>query len=384
MKILILWPSGIVDDSSFEPIVKRKVWNSFTEDMNRGDLFVHESTLRTLNYEYAEDVRPFVQDITDEIYNYYNSNFDFLVIRGSNYIRNDGNLGEWLPFFKRLEIPILAFGIGAQAASSANVIELNEDVVEALHEISRKSVHSIGVRGNYTKKLLNDLGIKNVTVIGCPSIFRSKNPDLKVKYLGTKSKNVAFTTHPYLSGLYTRNNWNSRVTQVRLIKKLKAAGYRLKYLTQGISAETKVAYDIDREDGIRELKEIGWLGDNDDFTSDFSSNSVCFETANDYYNFSATSDLNIGTRLHGNITALAMGRAAIFVTYDTRTAELAEYFSIPTLPEDEITDDFNVEEFLANASFSSFNRKFRSRYNTFVKFLDQNNVSHRMSEKLVS
>jgi len=378
MKILILWPSGKVDTSSGEPVVARKILTNFTEDMNRGDLFVHESTLRTLSYEYAEEVVPFVTDVTDELYKYYNDTFDYLVIRGSNYIRNDGNLGEWLPFFQRIEIPILAFGIGAQAPSSNEIIELNKDVIESLVEISRKSVHSIGVRGNYTKDLLNSLGIENVTAIGCPSIFRERNQNLQIDYLGEKSQNIAFTTHPYLAGLYTRNIWNSRVFQVSLIEKFRNAGYKLKYLTQGISAETKIAYNIDRDAGVNELKEIGWFNTDQSFVNDFIENSVCFESANDYYNFSANSDLNIGTRLHGNITALAMGKPAVFLTYDTRTAELAEHFCIPTLSEDQISDDFNVKKFLQSVSFDCFNENYNDRYKKFADFLDDNKLEHRM------
>lgn len=384
MKILILWPSGIVEQSGTEPVVRRKVWESFTEDMNRGDLFVHESTLRTLAYTHAEEVKPHLEQITDEVYDYYNANFDYLVIRGSNYIRNDGNLGEWLPFFRRIRIPILAFGIGAQAPSADEPVALHPDVIEALHEISRKAVHSIGVRGEYTRALLNGLGIRNVSAIGCPSIFRERNPDLKIRWqpsrIGRNGGKIAFTTHPYLAGLYTRNVWNSRVLQVRLIGKLRAAGHALAYLTQGIAAETKIAYDRDAADGIRELREIGWFGQDEGFVEDFTRNAVCFETADEFYAFSATCDLNIGTRLHGNITALAMGRPAIFVTYDTRTAELAELFGIPTLAEDQVGEDFDVAAFLDGVSFASFNRRYRHRYNAFVKFLDDNGVAHRMRE----
>jgi hypothetical protein len=379
MRILILWPSGEVQTSSSQPIVVRKILSSFTEDMNRGDLFVHESTLRTLSYDYAEEVVPFLDNITDELYKYYNDNFDYLVIRGSNYIRNDGNLGEWLSFFQRIEIPILAFGIGAQAPSSNETVELNKNVIDSLLEISKKSVHSIGVRGEYTKKLLNQFGIDNVTAIGCPSIFRERTPDLKINYLGEDSKNIAFTTHPYLAGLYTRNIWNSRVFQVRLIEKFRNSGYKLKYLTQGISAETKIAYNIERDAGVDELKEIGWFNEDYAFIKDFIDNSICFESANDYYNFSSNSDLNIGTRLHGNITALAMGKPAIFVTYDTRTAELADHFCIPTLSEDEISEDFDVRKFLKKVSFEPFNEKYSDRYKIFSNFLDDNKLAHRMN-----
>ncbi|VXC66146.1 polysaccharide pyruvyl transferase family protein [Massilia sp. 9I] len=384
MKILILWPSGSVEQSRSGPVVRRKVFESVTEDMNRGDLFVHEATLRTLDYDYMEEVRPTLDEITEEVYAYYNTSFDYLVIRGSNYIRNDGNLGEWLPFFRRIEIPILAFGIGAQAPSADQPEALQPDVVEALHEIARKSVHSIGVRGEYTRALLAGLGIRNVTAIGCPSIFRERNPDLKISWQPARTQKLAFTTHPYLAGLYTRNVWNSRVLQTRLIGKLRAAGYQLAYLTQGIAAETKIAYDKDAESGVHELREIGWFGEDEGFVEDFRRHAVCFETGDDYYRFSATCDLNIGTRLHGNITALAMGRPAIFVTYDTRTAELAELFSIPTLSEDLIGEDFAVEDFLNKVSFASFNRKFRHRYNAFVRFLDDNKVTHRMRDKVAA
>lgn len=378
MKLLILWPSGNVESSSSGPVVRRRVWESVTEDMNRGDLFVYEATLRVLDFEEFEEVPWSLHEITEEMYDRYARDFDYLIIRGSNYIRNDGGLGDWLPFFKRIQIPILAFGVGTQAPSEGEKIDLKPEIVEALKVISEKSVHSIGVRGQHTAKLLNGLGIKNVTVIGCPSIFREKNPNLHIEYRVDKGTRFNFTTHPYLGGLYTRDAWHSRIQQVKLIRKLRSAGYSLCYLTQGIAAETKIAYKKNELDGIRELKEIGWFDDDEEFVADFSKEAVCFETADEYYRFSATGFGNIGTRLHGNITALAMGRPAIFVAYDTRTTELAEHFSIPILQEDEITDDFSAEDFMKSVSFDSFNQNFHDRYRTFVKFLDDNKVSHLM------
>jgi hypothetical protein len=379
MKILILWPSGIIEQEDGRPVIRRHVWNEYCEDMNRGDLFVYESTLRLLDYSHVEEVPISLHSITEEQYDYYNKNFDFLVIRGSNYIRSDGGLGVWKDFFKRIEIPILAFGIGTQAPTRNEAITLNDDIIEALKIISDKSVSKIGVRGEHSAELLRGLGIDNVEVIGCPSIFRELNRDLKVKFSKSKISSINFTTHPYLGGMYTRDAWQSRIAQLKLMRSMRNDGFKIKFLTQGIAAETRIAYKQDIDAGIKELTDIGWFSSDDpEFVQDFKENSYCFETANDYYKFSATGQINIGVRLHGNITALAMGKPAVFVSYDSRTSELAEYFGIPTLDEDSISDNFNFGEFLSNISFRKFNRNFSKRYDTIKKFLDENKVKHNL------
>jgi hypothetical protein len=287
MKILILWPSGIIEQEDGRPVIRRHVWNEYCEDMNRGDLFVYESTLRLLDYSHVEEVPISLHSITEEQYDYYNKNFDFLVIRGSNYIRSDGGLGVWKDFFKRIEIPILAFGIGTQAPTRNEAITLNDDIIEALKIISDKSVSKIGVRGEHSAELLRGLGIDNVEVIGCPSIFRELNRDLKVKFSKSKISSINFTTHPYLGGMYTRDAWQSRIAQLKLMRSMRNDGFKIKFLTQGIAAETRIAYKQDIDAGIKELTDIGWFSSDDpEFVQDFKENSYCFETANDYYKFS--------------------------------------------------------------------------------------------------
>ena len=377
MKILILWPSGHVESKDNRPVVRRKVWDNYCEDMNRGDLFVYESTLRLLDCTEIEEVPISLSLITEELYNHYNQKFDFLILRGSNYIRNDGGLGAWKEFFNKIQIPILAFGIGAQASTTSEKINLDPDVIDSLRIIAEKTVHSIGVRGNHTAELLNEFGIKNVSVIGCPSIFRELNPKLKIDFNSTELKYINFTTHPYLGGLYTRNAELSRAAQVKLISQIYDCNYEIQYLTQGIAAETKIAYKTDIEAGVKELQKLGWFSTLDPtFTTRFVENSYCFETANEYYEYSANGQINIGVRLHGNITALAMGKPAIFVTYDSRTSELANYFGIPTLGESEILNGINFEDVIQNLNFDAFNSTFPINYARMENFLNSNGVKH--------
>lgn len=380
MKILILWPSGVVETSNGLPVVRRMIWERRCEDMNRGDLFVYEASLRVLRYDAMEEIPISLSSITDQLYEYYNSEFDVVVLRGSNYIRNDGGLGEWKGFFEKIRIPVLVFGVGAQVPDIAGEVRLSSDTVECLRIIADKSVGPIGVRGFHTAGILESVGITNVEVIGCPSIFRQAKRENSIDYSAQGLRKVNVTTHPYLGGLYTRSAGHSRNCQKVLMRKLRLSDLDVKYLTQGISAETKIAYDIDSESGIAELRSIGWFDKDDlDQENHFKANSVCFETADEYYQYSMQGDLNIGVRLHGNITALAMGQPAVFVTYDSRTSELADYFSIPSVNEDAIDDHFSVMDYLSSIDFDRFNSAFRTNFDRMASFLDKNNVTHNLS-----
>ena len=94
-------------------------------------------------------------------------------------IRIQESYGYLLPFknlqafLSRIKKPILVAGLGSNSLDGfvPNFHQqLNKDLIDFLHFLS-ENCQSIGIRGHFTEEVLHNLGIDNVTVIGCPSYY---------------------------------------------------------------------------------------------------------------------------------------------------------------------------------------------------------------------
>jgi hypothetical protein len=77
------------------------------------------------------------------------------------------------------------------------------------------------------------------------------------------------------------------------------------------------------------------------------------------------------------LLGLANRVPAIYFTYDSRTTEFVDTFSIPRF---DIYggDPFRLEDYWDQSLFERFNHAYSQRYKEMRLFLDENNVSHKM------
>ena len=69
-------------------------------------------------------------------------------------------------------IPFIPMSVGVQSEGEGD-FRLEKDTVRLLKKLEERAV--IGVRGEYTAEVLSRHGIKNMAVIGCPSLYYWKN-----------------------------------------------------------------------------------------------------------------------------------------------------------------------------------------------------------------
>lgn len=104
-----------------------------------------------------------------------NEEFDAFVIPLANAFRPsfEAQLKRLTRLIEKLRIPVVVVGVGAQAGLGYNAARLKgiEPAVRAFVSAVLDRSASIGVRGEFTEKYLNDLGFRDVEVIGCPSLF---------------------------------------------------------------------------------------------------------------------------------------------------------------------------------------------------------------------
>ncbi|MEA2744072.1 MAG: hypothetical protein QOF90_1472 [Acetobacteraceae bacterium] len=382
-KILVISPSGEIYDHD---CVRWYSAHSFAKEPdhyhNIGDAFVFDSSLKLLQYDQIEPLK--IRTPTDADIERYNSEYSFAFLRGSNYLHPEMQWDNAASVLSRLRIPVVAFGIGAQAPAKGK-LELSHDTRRVLDCIAERCV-SFGVRGSYTADVLWSLGIRNTRIIGCPTMFRNNDPTLRIDLPPLDEvKRVGFTLRREVGHAYAQDIRRYLDLQRETILDL-AGRFDVDVMAQGEVEEKKVLWGdaTQRETAIGQLREQGWLkGEADPMERLYASNLFYADSVREFEQFVRTKDLVLGYRLHGNLISLANRIPSVYFTYDSRTVEFVETFQIPSFnvfggkP-------FRLEDYWDQALFDKLNRAYYQHYRDTRLFLDENNVPHKMVDEIAA
>lgn len=346
---------------------------------NIGDAFVFDSSLKLLNFE-ALDVLPIARFDPAEI-DRLNAEYDYVFLRGSNYVHSQMEWEQAPEVLRRLKIPVIAFGIGAQAPVSGK-LELSEQTKTVL-KLMADSTASLGVRGSYSAEILNEIGIKNVRIIGCPTAFRSNRPDLTIKLPALDTvKRVGVTLRREVSPTYAQDIKRYLTFHRDLVKAL-AGRFDTVLMAQGEIEEKKLALGSaeQKEQAVAALRQNGWANEwyfDEAMEALYRSRLFYSDVVAEYEQLVRGLDLVLGYRLHGNLMALANGTPSIYFTYDSRTVEFAETFKIPSF--DVFSgQEFKLEEHWQQPRFDRFNAAYAQVYAAMRAFLIENKVDTKMA-----
>jgi hypothetical protein len=380
-KILVMIPSGEVYNHDCVRWYQYQEIQRFIDHYhNIGDAFVFDSSLKLLNYDQLDvlDIRTVKPGDVER----YNAEYDYVFLRGSNYIHSDMDWENAEQVLPKLKIPILAFGVGAQAPKEGK-LQLSEQSKRVWKTIADKSA-SLGVRGAYTAEVLWDLGIKNVRIIGCPTAFRNNDPDLRIDLPPLDQiKNVGFTMRREVSAAYAQDI-ETYLTRHRDVVKEMARRFDIVMMMQGEVEEKKLLWGTDEQKAhaLAELKNNAWIAQwfLDEEMEELYKNRLWYsDVVADYEDLVRSKDLVLGYRLHGNLMALANRVPSIYFSYDSRTVEFAETFAIPCY--DVFSQKpFVLEDYWDQARFERFNRTYYQRFRDMRAFLDENFIDHKMHD----
>ena len=345
---------------------------------NIGDAFVFDSSLKLLQFAELEALNicnPSAAEIDR-----YNNEFDFAFLRGSNYLHPRMDWENAPDVLARLRIPILAFGIGAQAPATG-ALELSPATKRVLAIIADRSA-SLGVRGAYTADVLWSLGIKDARIVGCPTIFRGRDPTLRIDLPPLEQvRDVAYTLRREVGHDYAQDVRRYLDLQRDTIMEL-AGRFDLTLLAQGEIEEKALLWGTqEQRDGARaQLRAQDWLrGDADPLEGIYQDRLFYSDDVSAYETVLRRQQLVLGYRLHGNLLGLANRIPSVYFTYDSRTAEFAETLQIPSF--DVFSGRaFRLEDFWEQSRFERFNRAYYQRYRDMRGFLDENAIDHRMPD----
>jgi hypothetical protein len=229
-KILVMIPSGeVYNHDCVRWYEYQQVQKHIDHYHNIGDAFVFDSSLKLLNYDKLDVLA--IRNVKPGDVERYNAEYDYVFLRGSNYIHSHMDWENAEQVLPKLKIPVLAFGVGAQAPKEGK-LQLSDQSKRIWKIIADKSA-SLGVRGTYTAEVLWDLGIKNVRIVGCPTAFRNNDPDLRIDLPPLDQiKNVGFTMRREVSAAYAQDI-ETYLTRHRDVVKEMARRFDIVMMMQG-------------------------------------------------------------------------------------------------------------------------------------------------------
>ncbi|MFC7542787.1 polysaccharide pyruvyl transferase family protein [Siccirubricoccus deserti] len=285
---------------------------------------------------------------------------------------------EWhqaLELFDAVQLPIFAIGVGAQASSFGRY-QLDDRNLRFWKTVAERST-LIGVRGTFTAEVLAANGIKNVEVVGCPSLFRARKRDLQIRPGAVER--VAFSIRREAGADYATSVERYREEQREMLLRF-ARRFALRVTTHGEVEEKAFVYrNAERMQQARKLflQQRWWTEDTAAEMERLYGDLFFFLKVSEYDDFIRTQDLAVGYRVHGVLPALANGVPGILVTYDARCAELADTHAIPAIATSAVAE-IDPDRLIAETSYDVFNKLFAPRYDKMRFVLEQNGLPHRM------
>lgn len=353
--------------------------NSLDHYHNIGDAFVFDSSLKLLAFDRIDvcDIETVKPGDIDR----YNAEFDYVFLRGSNYIQPEMNWRDAASVLPKLKIPILAFGVGAQAPARGK-LTLSSDGQRIWRVIADHST-TLGVRGAYTAEVLWDMGIRNVRIVGCPTAFRNNNPNLRIDLPPLEQlRKLGFTVRREVSKDYSPDV-RRYLERHRDIIKAMARRFDIRLMMQGEIEEKKLLFGspAQKTEAWTALRKNEWCAQwffDSEVEQLYQSRLFYSDAVADYEALVRQMNLVLGYRLHGNLMALANAVPSIYFVYDSRTAEFCETFAIPNYNV-YAERDFRLEDYWDQSRFERFNRAYYMRYRDMRDFLDENGIAHRMA-----
>jgi hypothetical protein len=341
---------------------------------NAGNMLFYTAAWRTLLTDGAHlvaDGYSTERDRPQRVAARIDGEFDRVVIPLANAFRTSfvPQLDRLTEVIRRLNVPVSVLGVGAQFGLSAGVEtaspELRESVRSFVAAVLDRSP-SIGVRGEFTRAFLADLGFAGdrVDVIGCPSLygFGGRGIIAPKTHLHEQSA-LAVTYSPYLRdvGPFVDQVTRAYPKSVVVPQTVEALALMLH------GRPTRYA---DKRDLPESPEHELYRADRMRF---FVDATTWIDTLRDR-------DLVLGTRIHGTIAGLLAGVPSILIAHDSRTRELAEFHAIPHRTKAALRR-VNIDKWYGQADYDAFTARHSVNRATFRDFLGRHGLDHTLDEE---
>jgi hypothetical protein len=337
---------------------------------NTGNLLIGNGLLSQLRYD---ELSPYRYAMTPE---YVEEHFDLVVIAAANFLFPGFDFTPLSSFLDKINLPAFMVGLGAQLPSSQSVLENIPAGTWRLVEIVSERSKSIGVRGDFTADQLRKLGIGNIRVTGCPSLYTNLEPSIRIRRPNDIGMKTVVNGSRNVVG---HSSHKEAATKVEKQLLQWALARQLPYVLQNEQPEMQLATGEDPAAHMPALKSIAGFFDSDTATlaAFYRQHGKVFFSTQDWFAWIKEHDFSMGTRFHGNVAALLNGVPAVVLTHDSRTKELCDFAAIPHVSVADV-ENLDAQQLYEGANFDLFESRYRNNYRSYVEFLDENKVPHKL------
>lgn len=278
---------------------------------------------------------------------------------------------------ENLKCPITVFGLGAQATSGDSNLKLGPNTVRLAKVISDKSI-SISVRDNFTRSILNDIGIDNVVVTGCPSNFINPSPFLGKEVIERairtiETKKIAWgdirTHFSEFSGGHKMSGAVLKKTLGLLARSPSFYALQTPVLLPFLLNETTGmpnVYSSNQPESVSNLENM------------LRAKLLHFSSIEGWLDFSRTCHLSLGMRIHGNMIPLQAGVPSMVIGHDSRTMGLSSSMGIPVVTPEKFIEysDNSPVEFFEDiiVKMEDYDKKRSDLAKNFINYIEENNL----------
>lgn len=281
---------------------------------------------------------------------------DILVIPAANQINPNFNMDYWTDFIEEIDLPCVVLGLGAQSDkinSSVDDFKYTDSVIRFAKCISKRT-DKIGVRGEYTKKILSRIGVQNTVVVGCPSQTLNNNIQGRTIF-NQLQKALAgeVNTFALLGGTlqdYTRSAekrlfelfFNDRKALIVFQTERRI----LNFIHSGrLDEEARTFLNWHHSIVLPNLSTA-------EYFHCMASRGRVYSDARSWIDGMRKVDLAIGMRIHGAMAAIQAGRLGICIAFDSRTLELAQTMAIPYISAEDMAACSSIKDVIRATIFS--------------------------------
>lgn len=294
-----------------------------------------------------------------------------IVIPAANWINERSDYGKLSEFLSEKDVPVTVVGLGAQLEKIEDIELLSKGTLEFLKTVSEMTT-SIGVRGDFTKTILNEIGIKNVSVLGCPSLFthlkvpqirKVTNPDDAKLSLGGTRYVLSKGNFKKIGDIQRKLYQFSVQTNSPMFYQSEEFEVKLMARESLSDSELKLASE--------------YYSVSEDRLSKYLMNYGKYHTdLNAWMIDSMKTDLYVGSRIHGVIASMLAGTPGVLISHDNRTRELAKSMGIPSIDSSEFEIDmlFDIRSFIERFDFEAYKIKANDNMNGFINLYESNGV----------
>ena len=343
----------------------------------------------TGNMAYVEGLRVL---LGDDVPTYgWMSNVDFInencsrvIFPAANQLGAHTDLGDLAEQFDKIKVPICVIGLGAQARSVDDPLELKPGTRRWLdvlmdHAPSAK-VPSVVVRGQFTGEILEKLGYGGRYLVGgCPSQFLSPEPSLGA----VLAERRGYDTLQRLAIASSHYSWAGWVREIEkeLVAYMESSGGS--YVVQAPAIMIRSGLGDKTLLVDPEFEKVRKFLRPDLATNAFFEwcrrNVYAFGGAYPWMHWLSRHDFVVGTRSHGVTLGLQAGIPGYLIAFDTRTKELAEAMGFPHGRPGDIQGSVveHAKKAIAAFDFSQLDAKRRSNARLYAEFFRSNGIVYK-------